>query len=173
MSLVDTLETESDDILRLGQVDISELSKLLSRYNLALNITEQNKDIPGSFWGDDEAGLIANHIYARHDTPVHSLLHESCHYICMDQLRRESLNTNAGGTADEENAVCYLQILLSKELSFMNPAKMMQDMDSWGYNFRLGSCAAWFEQDTKDELQWLLNHGLINMNNTPTFALRK
>ena len=173
MSLENTSDTKQNDVLRLREVDTTEISNLLSRYQLSLNITEQNTQIPGSFWGDDEAGLISNQAYARADTPVHSLLHESCHYICMDQIRRQALHTNAGGTADEENAVCYLQILLSKELSFMGPLKMMQDMDSWGYNFRLGSCKAWFEQDTQDEFQWLLNHGLINPKNAPTFALRK
>lgn len=166
-------EAKPADVLRLKEVSSDEISDLLSRYNLSLNITQPNLDIPGSFWGDEEAGLITNNIYAREDTPVHSLLHESCHYICMDQARRESLHTNAGGTSDEENAVCYLQIILSKELLFMGSERMMNDMDSWGYNFRLGSCKAWFEQDTKDEFKWLLKHSLIKTDNTPTFTLRK
>jgi len=90
----------------------------------------------------------------------------------MDQQRRLALNTNAGGTADEENAVCYLQILLSDQLSFIHRKRMMQDMDSWGYSFRLGSTEAWFTSDAEDARQWLLKHKLIAENNNVTFKLR-
>ena len=166
-------EARSVDVLRLKYIDSHALSLLLNRYQLTLHLIELSEEIPGSFWGDDEAGLIKNHVYARPDTPVHSVLHESCHFICMDDKRRQSLHTNAGGTADEENAVCYLQVILSEELSSMGQTRMMQDMDRWGYNFRLGSCQAWFKEDTKDEYDWLLKHKLINVDNSPTFNLRK
>lgn len=167
-----TIEEQSIDVLRLKHIDTNDLKLLLNRYQLTLNLIAQPEDIPGSFWGDDEAGLIKSHVYARPDTPVHSVLHESCHFICMNDERRQSLHTNAGGTADEENAVCYLQVLLADELSYMGQARMMQDMDTWGYNFRLGSCQKWFEEDTKDEFEWLLNHKLINTDSSPTFNLR-
>lgn len=173
MAPEDPQPSTQQDVLRLGDIDHTEVSNLLQRYNLTLNLTQDNTDIPGSFWGDEEAGLISNQVYARSDTPVHSLLHESCHYICMDQPRRQALHTNAGGTADEENAVCYLQILLSKELSFMGATRMMTDMDCWGYSFRLGSCSAWYENDTSDEVEWLLKHNLITEDKVPTFTLRK
>ena len=39
--------------------------------------------LPGSYWGDSEAGLRANVLYVRADTPLHSLLHELSHYVCM------------------------------------------------------------------------------------------
>ena len=52
----------------------------------------------------------------RDDTPVHSALHEACHYICMDKQRRNDLDTDAGGGYEEENGVCYLQILLADHL---------------------------------------------------------
>ncbi len=128
-------------------------------------------DIPGSYWGDSEAGLIANKLYARLDTPIHSILHEVCHYICMDQQRRSKLNTNAEGDYDEENGVCYLQILLADELPDMGRERMMQDMDAWGYTFRLGSSKAWFEQDAEDALAWLQRYQLLDQHQ-PTFQVR-
>ena len=166
------MSSPATQILLLNDVNLDELSTLLLKYKLTLNLNDLNKDIPGSFWGDSEAGLISNKLYARLDTPVHSALHESCHFICMDQQRRLALNTNAGGTADEENAVCYLQILLSDQLSFIHRKRMMQDMDSWGYSFRLGSTEAWFTSDAEDARQWLLKHKLIAENNNVTFKLR-
>ncbi len=128
-------------------------------------------NIPGSYWGDAEAGLIANKLYARLDTPIHSILHEVCHYICMDQQRRDKLDTNAEGDYDEENGVCYLQILLADELPDMGRDRMMQDMDAWGYTFRLGSSKAWFEQDAEDALAWLQCYQLLDQHQ-PTFKVR-
>jgi hypothetical protein len=133
-------------------------------------VTDQN--IPGSFWGDEEAGLIANKLYARLDTPIHSILHEVCHYICMDEQRRMHLDTNAEGDYDEENAVCYLQILLADEIPEMGRLRMMQDMDAWGYTFRLGSSKTWFEQDAEDALQWLKHFQLLDQQK-PSFQLRR
>jgi hypothetical protein len=129
-------------------------------------------DIPGSFWGDEEAGLVGNTLKAREDTPLHSILHETCHYICMDEERRSGLNTNAGGDYDEENAVCYLQILLADEIAGFDRNRMMADMDAWGYTFRLGSARAWFEQDAEDARCWLLGHKLISSEGVPTFKIR-
>ena len=130
-------------------------------------------DIPGSYWGDSEAGLIDNRLYVRPDTPVHSALHEACHYICMDQNRRQHLDTDAGGGYDEENGVCYLQILLSDQIEGMGKQRMFADMDLWGYSFRLGSSQAWFEQDAEDARQWLQEAQLIDSNNIPTWKLRQ
>jgi hypothetical protein len=50
---------------------------------------------------------------------------------------------------------------------------MMQDMDSWGYSFRLGSARAWFEQDADDARQWLQRHQLIDAQQQPTWRLRR
>lgn len=158
--------------LLLKNIKQVELVLLLGKYGLTLNIGDTKAAIPGSFWGDEEAGLIGNQVFARLDTPIHSVLHETCHYICMDHIRRLKLHTNAGGTNNEENAVCYLQILLSDQFSFIDRFKMMQDMDSWGYSFRLGSAKAWFESDAEDARQWLLKHQLINRYNNTTFKLR-
>jgi len=90
----------------------------------------------------------------------------------MDDQRRTQLDTNAEGDYDEENAVCYLQILLSNDLPKMQKPRMMQDMDNWGYTFRLGSAQQWFENDAEDAKQWLLNYDLINKIQQPTYKLR-
>lgn len=172
MAQTHSSEQPLPNVLRVQEVDITEVQALLERYSLKLMTIQQNEAIPGSFWGDEEAGLVKNQLYVRPDTPLHSLLHESCHYICMDNERRQTLHTNAGGTSDEENAVCFLQILLSEELSYMGKEIMMKDMDTWGYSFRLGSCQAWFEKDTHDEYQWLLQHELITADKRLTFKLR-
>ncbi len=34
--------------------------------------------------------------------------------------------------------------------------RMCRDMDEWGYTFRLGSAARWFEQDAEDAHDWLI-----------------
>ena len=128
--------------------------------------------IPGSWFGDPEAGIIARRVLARGDTPLHSALHESCHLICMDETRRAVLHTNAGGDYDEENAVNYMEITLGGYLPAIRRERIFADMDAWGYTFRLGSARAWFEQDAEDARQWLLQHNLLNADGTPTWKLR-
>lgn len=164
-------------ITDLQQADqLNHLVSLLQRYQLELTIVEEEQAIPGTFWGEPEAGLIANRVYVRPDTPLHSLFHESCHYICMDDKRRKALHTNAKGTTAEENAVCYLQILLAKhlqtEIPALNQNSMMKDMDDWGYSFRLGSTQGWFEADAEDARDWLLQYAIIDHEQKPTFQLR-
>ena len=148
------------------------LNELLSRYTLHLNIIRKEGVIQGSHWGDSEAGLIGDTLFVRADTPVHSALHEACHFICMDSERRQALHTDAGGDYDEENAVCYLQILLSGRVTGNSPEQLMQEMDTWGYSFRLGSAAAWFKQDAEDARLWLLDSCLITPDNEPTWKLK-
>jgi hypothetical protein len=149
------------------------LKKLLERYGLMLTPVPEGAPIPGSWFGEPEAGLVGNRLMVRADTPLHSALHESCHYICMDSERRRTLHTDAGGGYDEENGVCYLQILLTDHLPGYSREQMFADMDSWGYSFRLGSARAWFEQDADDALEWLLRHGLVDASGNPTWILRK
>ncbi len=151
----------------------SSLETLLSRYKLQIHWVKENSPIPGTWFGEPEAGIIKNQLYIRSDTPIHSALHESCHYICMDAIRRKNLDTNAAGGYDEENGVCYLQILLADYLPEMNQESMMKDMDDWGYTFRLGSAKRWFEEDAEETKEWLLKHKLIGDDNQPTFLLRQ
>ena len=149
-------------VLRLASLPGEALMRLLSPYGLRVAMQDDECQIPGSYWGAPEAGLIGNTLYVRSDTPVHSALHEACHFICMDRDRRARLNTDAGGDDAEENAVCYLQILLADDLSGYSRARMLADMDTWGYSFRLGSAQAWFEEDADDAQAWLVTRGLTN-----------
>lgn len=159
-------------MLNVEDCDGNALAALLKRFGLGLNRVGSGEPIPGSYWGDREAGLSGLLVSARPDTPVHSMLHEACHAICMDPERRDGLDTDAGGDYDEENAVCYLQIVLADEIRGMGRDRMMADMDAWGYTFRLGSAKAWFENDAEDARRWLVEHGLLTAQGRPTFRLR-
>ncbi len=144
-------------VLRMRDVRWSEVRELLEPSGLQIREVAEHTPIPGSHWGDEEAGLIGYELYARPDTPVHSLLHEACHWLLMDDDRRRNLHTDAKGTAVEEMAVCYLQILLSELLPAMGRARMYLDMDRWGYSFRMGSTERWFTLDAEDALAHLTN----------------
>lgn len=159
-------------VLTCAQLGREPLADLLARYGLRLESLAPGEPITGSFWGVPEAGLIGNRLLVRGDTPVHSALHEACHYVCMDDRRRLGLHTDAGGGYDEENAVCYLQILLADMLPGVGGDRLLADMDAWGYSFRLGSARAWFEDDAADARLWLLGHGLIDAAGRPTWRLR-
>ena len=159
-------------VMTVADLGLEPLASLLSVYGLACERVAEGEEIPGSYWGDREAGVIANRLIIRADTPVHSALHEACHYICMSPARRDSLHTDAGGDYEEENAVCYLQILLADELQTVGREKIMSDMDAWGYTFRLGSAQAWFETDAEDTRSWLETFGLIGSDGRPAWQLR-
>lgn len=148
------------------------MAALLERYGLQLRLVPSGQDIPGSYWGDSEAGLRGSTLYARLDTPLHSVFHEAAHYICMSPERRAGLDRDAGGDDPEEAAVCYLQVLLSGQLRQCGQARAFADMDAWGYSFRLGSTQAWFVSDAEDARQWLLRAGIINDAGQLTGQLR-
>ena len=159
-------------MLTVANLPAQALQDLLHTYSILVESVTNGEVIPGSFWGDSEAGIIRNTLYVRPDTPVHSALHEACHYICLDSARRNELDTDAGGDYDEENAVCYLQILLASKLSGCSADILIKDMDSWGYTFRLGSAFDWFHKDAEDTRQWLLKEQLIDQNDLPAGRLR-
>jgi hypothetical protein len=159
-------------VLLVNAIDRLELELLLDRYGLELTLVAPGEVIPGSFWGEREAGLIGAKLYARLDTPLHSVLHESAHFICMTPERRAGLDTDAGGDDAEENAVCYLQILLAASLRQVGRERMCRDMDEWGYSFRLGSAAAWFIEDALDAREWLIREQLIDTDERLTHAVR-
>ena len=163
---------DSSHVINCGPYQ-QQLAELLKPYTIEIEYIADEKTIPGSFFGEREAGLIANKLLLRHDTPVHSALHEAGHYICMTPDRRANLDTDAQGDYDEENGVCYLQILLAEYLDGIGSNRMMIDMDRWGYTFRLGSAKAWFDQDADDAKLWLIEHGIIDLEQKPTWQYRQ
>ncbi len=173
MSQATAQHNNAPTVKRCGEISPQQLAQLFSLYQIEIDWVDDKQPIPGSHFGDPEAGLIGNTLYIRNDTPVHSALHEACHYICMDRSRRDGLHTDAGGDYDEENAVCYLSILLANEIEDYDSNIMMQDMDSWGYTFRLGSARLWFEQDAEDTYEWLTTNKLITAEHQPTWNLRQ
>lgn len=137
-------------VLTLADVDRAAATALLARFDLELIEVDPGEAIPGSYWGDPEAGIIGSRVYARADTPAHSLLHEAGHLIVMPPERRGAVHTDAADTQRDEDAVCYLQLLLANGLPGFGRERAFADMDAWGYTFRLGSAKAWFEGDAED-----------------------
>ena len=154
-------------VLRIADIDNALIEALLTRHGLSLVRVADGEGIPGSFWGDDEAGIIGNTVYVRSDTPVHSLLHEAGHLIVLPPERREEVHTDATDSIEEEDAVCYLQIMLGDTLPGVGRQRIMSDMDTWGYSFRLGSAHAWFEQDAENARDWLVARGLLTRDGEP------
>ena len=165
-------QAAGSSVLTVVDVDFDQLTSLLNSYRLRLVLIDDGQPITGTFWGEPEAGVAGPTVYVRRDTPLHSLLHEACHIICMTPARRERLVKDAGGDELEEAAVCYLQILLADRVGGVGRDRLMRDMDSWGYSFRLGNTRAWFEQDAEDARQFLINQRLLGQNDEPVFALR-
>lgn len=149
-------------VLTCAELGFERLEALFAPYGLGIGRVPDGAPIPGSWFGEREAGLIGERLWLRADTPVHSALHEGCHWLCLDGARRAGLHTDAGGDDLEECAVCYLQLLLAPELPGFGLARALADLDAWGYSFRLGSAQAWFEQDADDARDWLIRHGLID-----------
>lgn len=154
-------------VLRIADIDHSAVESLLARYGLSLARVADGVPIPGSFWGEDEAGIIGHTVYVRNDTPVHSLLHEAGHLIVLPPEHREEVHTDATDSIEEEDAVCYLQIVLGDTLPGVGRRRIMSDMDAWGYSFRLGSARAWFEQDAENARDWLVARGLLTEDGEP------
>lgn len=163
----------ASEVLRCDAVARGAIESLLLRFGLAAVPVADDEPIPGSYWGAPEAGLVGRCLYFRQDTPVHSLLHEFAHFICMDPPRRAGLDTDAGGDDDEECAVCCLQVLLAPALPPFDADRCLTDMDAWGYSFREGSARAWFAGDGRAARAWLVGHGLIDESERPTGRLRQ
>jgi hypothetical protein len=163
---------QAASVLTLADLDRNEVNALLTAYGATLALVAAHEPIPGSYWGDSEAGLVAERVYVRADTPAHSFLHELCHFVCMDATRRTQLATDAGGSDDEECGVCYLQVLLAERLTGFGSARCLKDMDVWGYSFREGSARAWFDSDGSHARKWLQSHALIDSHGRPTLQLR-
>ncbi|MFO7583066.1 hypothetical protein [Guyparkeria sp.] len=169
------LVVDESAVLRLSDLPEEALDALVARYGLPLEWVSPGEAIPGSFWGDDEAGIIGATLYVRADTAVHSVLHEFAHIVCMDEARRAAAHTDAGSDDVEEEAVCYLQILMAEHLEGFGRERALADMQAWGYTFRVGTPADWFAGDADRAVEWLLNQGLVQQTNgaiEPTFHPR-
>jgi hypothetical protein len=149
-------------VLTLAHIGFAAPRALLARYGLALAEVADGAPIPGSYWGECEAGLVGATVHARGDTPVHSLLHEAGHLVVLPPERRASVHTDATDCQHEEDAVCLLQALLGDELPGVGRARIWADMDAWGYTFRLGSARAYFERDADAAWAWLAGRGLVD-----------
>jgi len=159
-------------MLCIGHLPRTVVPALAERFGLNVFFVADKQPITGSFWGEPEAGVVGSTLYVRGDTPLHSALHELSHLICMSTTRRAALVRDAGGDDDEESAVCYLQILLADEIGGAGRERLMMDMNSWGYSFRLGSTERWFRDDAHDAARWLQLHGVINEDNKLLWRLR-
>lgn len=148
-------------MLLLSDIALDEARALLARHGLALELVDAGAAIPGSYWGAPEAGVIGRRVFARPDTPVHSLLHEASHLVVADPSRIDAIHTDASDSTHEEDATCYLQIVLADALPGVGRDRLMLDMDAWGYSFRLGSARAWFEHDAEDARALLVARGLL------------
>ena len=51
-------------------------------------------------------------------------------------------------------------LLLGEALPGVGAARILADMDAWGYTFRLGSAAAYVERDAGEAWAWLQRAGL-------------
>jgi hypothetical protein len=149
-------------VLTLSGIAFDDVAALLHRYGLHLQHVAAGDPIPGSYWGESEAGIIGSTVFARNDTPVHSLLHEAGHLIVLPPERRAGVDTDATDSVAEEDAVCVLQALLGEALPGVGRERVLADMDTWGYTFRLGSARAYVENDADAAWQWLHAHGLVD-----------
>lgn len=155
-------EGEGVDVLTLADIAFDDAAALLHRFGLSLQRVADGTPIPGSYWGECEAGIIGNTVYARGDTPVHSLLHEAGHLIVLPPERRAAVHTDATDSIPEEDAVCVLQGLLGDALPGVGRERVFADMDAWGYTFRLGSARAYVYHDAEDAWAWLQARGLVD-----------
>lgn len=152
----------TNSVLTLAEINFDAASALLASFGLTLVHVDDGEPIPGSYWGECEAGIIGNTVHARSDTPVHSLLHEAGHLIVLTPERRVGVHTDATDSIEEEDAVCVLQALLGDALPGASYERVLADMDAWGYTFRLGSARAYVERDAEGAWAWLQARGLVD-----------
>ena len=155
------MDAPAPPILCLRDIALGDAASLLSRHGLTLEPVADGDPIPGSYWGEPEAGIIGTTVFARGDTPVHSMLHEACHLIVLPPQRRAAVHTDATDSIEEEDAVLVLQTVLADALPGVGRERMYADMDAWGYSFRLGSAKAYVEQDADTSWRWLAERGLV------------
>ena len=59
-------------MLTVANLPAQALQDLLHTYSILVESVANGEVIPGSFWGDSEAGIIRDTLYVRPETPVHS-----------------------------------------------------------------------------------------------------
>jgi hypothetical protein len=160
-------------VVELAQASRFDVTRVLDRYGLSLELTTIEQPIAGSPRREREARLKGDRVRARPDTPLHSILHAAARYACMTPERRAGLDIGAGGGDAEESAACYLKILLADYIRFFGRGRMLQDMDTSGSSFSSGSAKTWFENEAAEERDWLCQHALIDERAQPTWKLRE
>ena len=160
--VIESASATADSVLLLRDIAFDDAAVLLARFDLKLEPVADATPIPGSYWGEPEAGIVGNTVHARADTPLHSLLHEAAHLIVLPPERRAAVHTDATDSIEEEDAVLVLQALLADALPGVGRARILADMDAWGYTFRLGSARAYVEHDADSAWQWLAERGLVD-----------
>src|SRR3546814_13941851 len=88
------------EVLLLREIPLEPVVALLARYGLRFELVAEGAPIPGSYWGEPEAGLVGGAVHARADTPVHSLLHEAAHLIVAPAERRAAKDGRASCRAE-------------------------------------------------------------------------
>jgi hypothetical protein len=79
---------------------------------------------------ESTAGLVGDVLHATPETPLHSVLHETEHWICLGPDRRVRLHADAGGNAQEESAVCSLQVLLADAVPGLGRERQASSLSS-------------------------------------------
>src|SRR5690625_8003398 len=88
-------------VLRLDELPPGAAENLLQRYGLNLQTVAEGQPIPGTFWGEPEAGIIGGTVAARPDTAGQSLPHEAGHPPARTPVRRPHIPT--GPRRDQPN----------------------------------------------------------------------
>ena len=57
-------------VLTVGQIGFDDAATLLAGFGLRLHRVAAGKKIPGSYWGEPEAGIIAANVYIAHREAV-------------------------------------------------------------------------------------------------------
>ena len=76
---VSDAHTDPSNVLNCTAQRQTQLTALLKPYGIVIEHVPDDQPIPGSFFGEREAGIIGNRLLLRYDTPVHSALHEAGH----------------------------------------------------------------------------------------------
>src|SRR3546814_6813027 len=77
---------QDKEVLRLRDISFVDVATLLARYDLHLERVADDAPIPGSYWGDCEAGLIGATVHARseeHTSDLQSLMRISYAVFCL------------------------------------------------------------------------------------------